>query len=39
MLVECFEILVAVLIVAAVGVPAVAFFDKWKKEMDAEEEK
>lgn len=33
MLVECFKILVAALLVAAVGVPTVVLFDKWNKEM------
>lgn len=34
MLEECLKILLAGLIVLAVGIPFVYFFDKWKKEMD-----
>ena len=37
MLAEYFEILVAAVLVAVVGVPTVMLFDKWKKEMDEEE--
>lgn len=36
MLVECFQILVAALLVAAVGVPTVVLFDKWNKEMESD---
>lgn len=39
MLVECFKILIAAVLVAAISVPTVVLFGKWKKEMDAEEEK
>lgn len=35
---ELFEIIIATLIVAAVGYPLVYFFDKWKKEMEQDEE-
>ena len=36
---ECLKIALAVLIVAVVGYPLVTLFDKWKKEMEAEDEK
>ena len=39
MLVECFKILLAGAIGMAIVVPAVVLFDKWKKEMNAEEDK
>lgn len=35
-MIAAIEILIAGLIVYAVGLPLVNMFDKWKKEMDAE---